>query len=167
MERNFVRLGLIAGAHGVRGWVRVISDTEPVAGILDYRPWHLRRDGELTKIGISEGRKHTRGVLAKLEGCDDREAAQDLAGAEVGVLRSQLPALDRGDYYWIDLIGATVQTTDGRTLGEVDHLMQTGANDVLVVKGERERLIPFIDGEVVKSVDLGGGAITVHWDPDF
>jgi len=166
-DSELIRLGRIAGAYGVRGWVRVASDTDPAEGILNYRPWHVFVDGDRMEIDVTGGRRHQHGVVAKLSGCDDRDAAESYIGAEITVPRAQLPALGEGDYYWSDLIGVSVVTRDGTTLGQVDHLMQTGANDVLVVIGEREILIPFIEDDVVLAVDLDGGRITVDWDPEF
>lgn len=166
-DNELIRLGHITGAYGVRGWVRVASHTEPAAGILNYRRWRVHVAGDWIEVDVAEGRRHPRGVVARLEGCHDRQAAESYRGAEIAVPRAQLPALGEGDYYWTDLIGASVVTSDGTTLGVVDHLLQTGANDVLVVKGERETLIPFIEDEVVLKVDVDGGRITVDWDPEF
>ena len=97
----------------------------------------------------------------------DRDAAAALKGTQIGVHREQLPGPGEGEYYWHDLVGLRVQTTQGMELGTVDHLIETGANDVLVVRGERERLIPFIRGQVVLSIDLAAGEMRVDWDPEF
>lgn len=165
--RDLVRLGRIAGAYGVRGWVRVASDTEPVEGILAYRPWRVRRAGGWAERRVESGRRHQDSLVVKLEGVDDRDAALALTGAEVAVRRTQLESLEERGFYWVDLLGAEVKTRAGEALGRVDHLMATGANDVLVVAGERERLIPFILDQVVLAVDLEAGRITVDWDPEF
>lgn len=114
-----------------------------------------------------EGRQHGKGVVAHLQDCDDRDQAQALMGHEIGIRRDQLPVTAPGEYYWSDLHGLKVITLDGEALGTVDHLIETGANDVLVVKGERERLIPFISEQVIISVDLDAGEIQVDWDKDF
>ena len=87
-------------------------------------------------------------------------------GADVAVHRRQLPAAEAGRYYWVDLIGLSVVNREGIALGTVIALMETGANDVLVVQGERERLIPFVLGRVVLDVDLEAGVIEVDWLPD-
>ena len=104
--------------------------------------------------------------------CPDRDSATALVGREIAVTRQQLPALDEGDYYWRDLLGLQVINLDDVTLGTVANLMETGANDVLVVEshsdGERqERLIPYIREQVIRHVDLEQGVIRVDWDPDF
>ncbi|HEY5700741.1 MAG TPA: ribosome maturation factor RimM [Gammaproteobacteria bacterium] len=167
VDNDFIRLGKIAGAYGVRGWVRVSSDTEPADGILHYRPWRLLLNGEWVEVGVAEGRRHSRGVVVRLDGCNDRNAAVAYSGVVIAVPRTQMPALGSGEFYWFDLIGLSVVTRGGEVLGKVNYLMQTGANDVLVLTGERERLIPFINDEVVLNVNLADGRITVDWDPEF
>lgn len=166
-DTDLVRIGRIDGAFGVRGWIRVTSDTEPASNILDYRPWLVRVGDEWVIYVAVEGRPHLRGLVVRLEGLDDRDAAAALAGADIAVARSALPPLSRREFYWVDLVGAEVVTRDGASLGHVDHLMATGANDVLVVAGERERLIPFVEDQVVLEVDLEAKRITVDWDPEF
>ena len=166
-DTELVAVGRITGAYGVRGWVRVASDTEPSTRILDYGPWQLRVGNEWIGFEVLEGRPQGRGLVVKLKGLDDRDAAAHLTGAQIAVIRSALPDLDPGNYYWADLEGAEVVGRDGRSLGRVDHIMATGGNDVLVVVGERERLIPFIENQVVLQVDLEARRITVDWDPEF
>ena len=113
-----------------------------------------------------QGKPHGKFLVVKFDGIDDREEAGLLTHAEVMVSRDELPASDDG-YYWADLIGLKVVTTDSTELGWVESLMETGANDVLVVNGDRERLIPWIENEVIVAVDLAGKCLTVDWDPDF
>ena len=160
-----VVLGRIVGVYGVRGWVRVFSETEPREGILEYSPW-LIGEGQKPRTVI-EGRRHGKGVVARLAGCDDRDQAAALVDEEIAVDRGQLPAPLPDELYWTDLEGLEVWSRDGVRLGVVDHLFSTGVNDVLVVTGERERLLPFAWGDVVKAVDLDRGRIEVDWDPDF
>ena len=107
-----------------------------------------------------------RGVIARLEGCRDRDAAGGYRGCEIAVERSRLPELEEGEFYWADLVGLQVVTTGGDDLGRVERMMETGANDVMVVRGGVERLIPFLSGTVVRSVDPDGRAIVVDWHPD-
>ncbi|HUO82751.1 MAG TPA: ribosome maturation factor RimM [Gammaproteobacteria bacterium] len=165
-ERRVV-LGTIAGVYGVKGWIRVHSATEPRERILDYGPWQIGRRGSWREQALEAGRRHGGGVIAKLAGVDDRDAAAALVGAEIAVPRSRLPAGGADEYYWVDLVGLEVVTAQGVALGHVDRLLATGANDVLVVKNGRERLIPFLRGSVIRSVDLEAGVIEVDWDPDF
>ena len=161
-----VVLGSIGGPHGTRGWVKVHSATEPPENILRYSPWQVGRDGRWSRIGVVEGRMQGRVVIARLDGCGDRGDASGYRGCEIAVERSQLPEAQEGEYYWADLLGLRVVTTGGVDLGEVARMMETGANDVLVVHGDVERLIPFLLGTVVQSVDIGGGAIVVDWHMD-
>ncbi|EXJ13711.1 ribosome maturation factor RimM [Imhoffiella purpurea] len=160
-----VVLGRVAGVYGVKGWVRIFSETVPREGILGYSPWLL--GVETSSFRVAEGKRHGKGIIARLEGCDDRDRAAQLVGREISVPRDRLPPPSPDEFYWIDLEGLSVATTAGVDLGRVDHLFSTGANDVLVVKGDRERLLPFVWGDVVKDVDFDAGRIEVDWDPDF
>ncbi len=152
----------------MRGWVRVFSYTQPRDNIVKYKPWFLRRDdGEWQETALDQGRAHGKGVVARLADCTDRDQAQLLVGYEIGINRDQLPALPPDEYYWKDLIGLQVVNTQGDDLGTVDHLLETGANDVLVVKGDRERLIPFVMKQVIVEVNREERRIRVDWDKDF
>ena len=160
-------LGRVTGVFGIRGWLRVRSDTDPPEGLLGYSPWSLRVGGDRREFQLLEGRRHGPGLVARLSGIADREQAGALVGCDVAVPRAWLPELSEGEYYWFDLVGLEVVTVDGCGLGRVERLMATGANDVLVVRGERERLIPYLPGTVVVDVDVGVGRIRVDWDPEF
>lgn len=159
-------VGRISGVHGVRGWVKVYSHTAPRENILRYSPWLLRIGGRWQERAVLSGRRQGKAVVAQLDGCTDRDLARELIGSDIAIRRGQLPPAD-GDYYWADLIGLAVETTEGIALGVIDHLLETGANDVLVVRGERERLIPYTPGEAVQSIDLEARRMVVDWDPDF
>jgi len=160
-------MGRVSGAFGVRGWLKVRSDCEPAEQLLEYSPWQMDTGTGWRSHVVVEGKVHGPGLVAKLADIDDRDQAKALAGADIAVERSQLPLLAGDDYYWNDLIGLSVVTRDGKELGQVSGLMQTGANDVLVVSGERERLIPFIREQVVLAVDADARRIEVDWDPEF
>ncbi|MDX1593745.1 MAG: ribosome maturation factor RimM [Gammaproteobacteria bacterium] len=162
-----VPLGRVGGPYGVRGWVRVVSGTEPPEGILEYSPWLIGIGGEWRPYEVRSGRPHGKGLVVHLAGCEDRDQAASLAGAEIAVPRSALAELGDDEYYWADLVGLSVVTHEGEELGVVDHLIETGANDVLVVRGDRERLIPFTPGHAVLDVDLERKRLTVVWDPAF
>jgi 16S rRNA processing protein RimM len=165
---RLVTLGRVTGPYGLQGWLKIHSDTDPRDNIVHYAHWWLGRGGRWERREVEAGRLHGKTVVAKLAGCDDRDAAAAMKGAEIAVRRSQLAAdLAPGEYYWTDLEGLRVVTIEGVALGRVDHLFETGANDVMVVEGERERLLPFVLGQVVREVDLAGGVIRVDWDPDF
>ena len=166
-QEEYVVMGRIAGLYGVRGWVKVLSETEPRDNILGYSPWYLKLSGKWVQMEPAEGRIHGKGLVTRIDGYTDRDAAVHLVGAEIAVHRDQLPAAGKGEYYWSDLIGLKVVNAAGVELGQVDHLLETGANDVLVVKGERERLIPYTPGQAVVKVDLEAALLTVEWDADF
>lgn len=133
--------------------------------ILQYQPWLLGEDKK--PVRIVDGRKQGKGVAALLPGFEDREQAATLVGVQIFVRRDQLPATEKDEYYWSDLEGLEVKTTKGELLGRVEKLMETGANDVLVIRGNREHLVPFIQGQYVTRVDLEDGMIEVDWDPEF
>ncbi len=167
--REPVRVGRICGVYGIRGWVKVYSYCDPREAILGYQPWLLARaDGRWEPIQVVEGRRHGPTVVARLEGVADRDAAEAFMGREIAVPRGALPSPGPGEYYWSELIGLEVHNTSGVALGRVTGLLETGAHDVLVVRGaDRERLIPFVEPVYVKSVDLDGGTIVVDWEPDY
>jgi 16S rRNA processing protein RimM len=161
-----VILGRIVGLFGVRGWIKVYSYTEPREAVLDYKDWLLGRDGNWQRVELVEGKRHGKAVIARLEGIADRDAATDLIGSDIGVDRDALPDPEEGHYYWADLEGLTVVQRNGTELGKVAYLMATGANDVLVVDGPTERLIPFVSGTVILDVDFAAGVIHVDWEWD-
>ena len=165
-ERRRVVLGSIGGPYGTRGWVKIQSATEPSGNILRYSPWQVGRDGRWSRVGVAEGRLQGRGVIARLDGCHDRGDASGYGGCEIAVERSQLPEVEEDEYYWADLVGLRVVTTESVDLGEVGRMMETGANDVMVIQGDVERLIPFLLGTVVRSVEVAEGTIVVDWHPD-
>lgn len=162
-----VIVGRITGLYGVRGWLRVFSFTEPRDNIIGYNPWLIRSDGQWQPIEIEDGRTQGKGVVVKLAGYDDRDAATRLLGVDIAIRRDQLGEPAPGEYFWTDLEGLRVVTCAGVDLGVVDHLFATGANDVVVVRGERERLIPFVRGDVIRRIDLREGVMEVDWDPEF
>lgn len=166
-DDSLIVLGEISGMHGVEGWVKVFSRAEPRESIVDFDTWLLGRRNEWTPFRVLDGRRQGKTVVARLEGVEDRDQAARLMKSTIAVRRSQLPRLGKDEFYWADLVGLEVETTEGRSLGKVDHLLETGANDVLVVRGDRERLIPFIQGQVIHDIDLDVGRMRVEWDPDF
>ncbi len=161
-----VILGRITGIFGVRGWVKVFSYTEPREAILDYGRWLLSKDGGWREAKLAEGKRHGKTVIARIEGVNDRDEAETLIGIDIGVPREELPEAEAGQYYWADLEGLEVVRRDGSRVGTVAELLETGANDVMVVRGEREILIPFVMDRVIVGVDLAKGVITVDWDWD-
>lgn len=167
---QFVIVGKISSAYGIKGWVNVNSFTDPVTNILEYQPWYLsshQAEKQWQSVRVVNGRAHGKNVVAQIEGCDDRNQAERYRGLDIAIHRDQLPEPEEGEHYWIDLVGLTVINLNGDELGVVDSLLETGANDVLVVKGKKELLIPYVQQEFIKQVDLESRVITVDWDPDF
>lgn len=157
----------MTGLYGVKGWIKVHSYTHPRENIVNYIRWTLRQGDGHAPVEVVNGRLQGRTVVAKLLDIDDRDRARSLIGAEITVARDDLPPCRRDEYYWTDLEGLGVQTEAGEDLGHVDYLFSTGAHDVLVVAGDRQRLIPFAQHRVVREIDLERGLIVVDWDPDY
>lgn len=159
-------MGHVRAPYGVRGWVHVAVYTEFIDSLLDYPAWWLNCGGGWQEFQVLDAHVQGKGLVAHLQAVGDRDAAQALRGCEVGVPREQLPAPDADEYYWQDLIGLKVINLQDEVLGRVADLMETGANDVLVVRNGTERLIPFVDA-VVRSVDLEAGLVRVDWGLDY
>jgi 16S rRNA processing protein RimM len=163
-----ILLGRFTGAFGIRGQAKLESWTEPRESIFRYQPWILRStDGQERELSGVRGKPSGKLVVADVPGVTDRDAAEALRGTEILVARSALPPPSAGEFYWVDLEDLQVVNVEGVAYGRVSHLFSTGANDVLVVQGERERMIPFIEPDVVREVDFQAGRITVDWDADF
>ena len=158
-----VELGRVVGAFGIKGWVRLRSYTDPPANILRYRTWLIGG----REWSLVEGRDQGDGVVAALAGLEDRDAAAALRGAAIEVPRSALPKPKRGEFYWTDVLGSEVVSTTGAKLGTLQSVTSNGAQDVMVVAGEVERLIPFVVGPIVQHVDAAAKKILVEWDPKW
>ena len=164
---EFITLGRINGVYGVKGWIKVYSFTSPIENILNYKTWQLSKNNQNKAVSLVGGKKHGKGIIAKLDGYDSREDIAVLLTSEIKVSRDLLPKLPQGEFYWRDLVGLKVLNLANVDFGRVDHVFDTGANDVLVVKGDVERLIPFVQGQCIKKVDLNEGVILVDWPEDF
>ncbi len=166
-ERNeAVCVGHILGAQGIKGEVRVFSNTNPRENIVGYSPWQIEIDGQLETVEVS-GRLQGKNVIANMIGVDDRDQATALTGCKIYILPEQLPPLENDEYYWSDLIGMEVKSMQAEALGTVDSMMETGASDVMVVKGDRERLIPFVMKDIVQEIDLVKKQMIVDWQADY
>lgn len=165
MENTKLLVGRINGVYGVKGWVKVYSFTDPIGNVLSYRPWWVKRQGQWVAMNVVEAHAPQGGkaIVAHLEGINSREQARELMGCDIAVDRGQLPEDDDG-FYWADLIDCRVKNTEGEWLGQVSELIETGAHDVLRVKGESSYLIPFVMDVFVTDVDLAQRVITVNWD---
>ena len=166
-ERRIL-LGRIVGAFGIRGQIKIESWTEPRDAIFRYQPWILRDAlGNERQFDGARGKESGKHLVATFPEVTDRDVVEAMRGTDIYVLRSALPPPKAGEFYWIDLEGFRVVNLEGVNFGTVSHLFSTGANDVLFVRGDRERMVPFVEPDFVKSIDFDGGLITVDWDPDF
>ena len=169
-QNSFIQLGYIPGVFGIKGWLKVFSYCRPIEQILDYATWQLRsRDAEVS-YSLEQGKPHGPGVIAKLSGIDTRTLAEALVHAEIWVPEAELSTLSADEFYWYQLLGMKVVTVEGQTLGTIKRLLETGANDVLVVKqtaATKEILIPYVRGDVVTHVDLQQKVMTVDWQLNF
>ncbi|MGB1805432.1 MAG: ribosome maturation factor RimM [Candidatus Pseudothioglobus sp.] len=159
-------VGKINGFFGLQGWVKVFSYTNPRTNILNYSPWSINVDGDFQTIEITKGREQSKTIVAHIKGVDSREDSQKFIGQDVYIDKDQLPKLQEGEYYWHELIGFDVFNKDQEKLGIVDYFVETGANNILVVKGNKEHWIPYIEPFLV-SIDSKSKIILVDWDKDF
>ncbi len=170
---DHVLIARIGAAYGIKGWVKLISFASPKANILEYQHYLTPQGGSLVKLEIDKCKAQGKGFVAQIKGCDDRSKAQEFTGKDLYIEKSLLPELDLDEYYWHQLAGLRVKTLSGDDLGVVDHLLETGANDVLVVKAdehsvdEEERLIPYLPEQVIDSIDLDHRLIRVNWERDY
>ena len=171
---NQIILGKVGAVYGIKGWLKIHSFTGELDAILDYFPWSLKLGNKTQTVDVTDWRKHNKGLIVKVGNIDDRDEAQALVGSEILTNEASLPDLPQGEFYWRDLIGMSVVTTKGYDLGVVSDMMETGANDVLVVKAnlndgfsKKERLIPYLLEQVVESVSVENKQICVDWDPGF
>jgi 16S rRNA processing protein RimM len=165
-DDDLICVGHILGSQGVKGWVRVYSNTSPRENIVSYSPWFIEQ-GSVQKETAVQGRRQGKNVLAKLEGVEDRTQADELKDCRIFINPQLLPRLEAGEYYWSDLVGLAVETLQGDPLGVIASMMETGADDVMVLTGERERLIPFVIDQIVREVDLDSQRLVVDWSPEY
>lgn len=164
----YIPVGRVLAAYGVKGWFKLRSDTQPVTNILNYSPWYLRVDQHWQVFTPKHGRVHGKGLVAQLVECGDRDCAEALAGTDIAIHSQQLAELGENEFYWRDLIGLNVHNHHGELLGTVRELLETGANDVLVVSTDgKDILIPFVMHHYIQKVDLASGEIHVEWERDY
>lgn len=173
MAQQPIVLGRVNGLFGVKGWIKVYSYTRPARNLLSFDEWLIgRQDDDWRPFRVLQARAQGKALVARLADehgtpLPDRDAAIPLLELDIAVPREAMPDPGAGQYYWFDLVGSSVINREGTALGQVEAMMETGANDVLVVRGERERLIPFVVDTFIDEVDLESGCIRVDWDPDF
>ena len=165
-DKSLISIGKFGATYGVRGWIKVHTYTEYGANILNYSPWLVleNESGNITTIHIVDGKQHGDGIIVKIEGYDAPETVRIFTDKTIAITRDQLPKLKKDEYYWSDLEGMTVINQRGEQLGKVIYLIETGANDVLVVKGETEIAIPYLPGKVITSIDPDKREIHVDWE---
>jgi 16S rRNA processing protein RimM len=164
-SKEWLELGRIGGPYGIKGWVHVQSFTDPPDRLLKYRDWTLdRASAEPTPTRVVEGRVQGAGLVARLEGIEDRDQAARLQGALIRVARSALPKLRKREFYQADLVGLAVTNLEGVTLGAVDHFVETPSGSVMVVRGAggAEHWVP-ATREHLRKVDVSAGHIQVDW----
>ena len=162
-----ILVGHITGIYGVKGWLKIKSYTRPAENIFSYKPWYIKQDSDWREMNLLEGKTHGKGLIAALEQLNDRDVARGLIGSDISILRSQLPELKKGEYYWHDLIGMQVIDQENKVLGHLKQIVETGANEVMVVVGDDRRLIPLVWEHYVQEVNHDEGIIRVDWeDPE-
>ncbi len=162
---EYIIVGKVGATYGVHGWLKVFSFTEEIPDILDYEPWHLEEGDTWKAIQLDDCREHGKCVVAKFAGYNTPEQARLLTGKKIAIKHSQLPALKKDEYYWKDLEGLTVINQHNETLGQVVYLMETGSNDVLVVKNNgKEYAIPYLPEKVITRIDLKSRVMHVNWE---
>ena len=170
-DNNYLIIGRISSVFGIKGWIKLVSHSRPRENVFSYPHWYVKlKKGKWQKLKVVTGKPHGKTLVAKLARIETREEAEQWIGADIAISRDMLPRTDQDDYYWADLIGLNVRTESGEEIGTVIRLMETGSNDVLVVKNDdthEEHLIPWVMEQVIVDVDLSGGQILVDWDTDF
>lgn len=161
---NYIVVGKLGKPFGIKGFISVHSYLENRDDLLNYANWYILEKHRWEPLKRLEHMVTPKGVFVTLSGHETREDVAKLTNAEIGILRTELPLLDADEYYWDDLIGLTVKNLNQVTLGEVDSLLATGSNDVLIVCGDKRHLIPYLQDDVIKKVDLSAGEIIVDWE---
>jgi 16S rRNA processing protein RimM len=155
-------MGRVAGAYGVRGWVKVAPDGGAEEGLARAKEWWI----DALAYEVTEAKIHSATVVGRLAGIDAREQALALKGRSVSVRREALPEPGEGRYYLADLVGLEVVNGQGEALGVVKQTYSNGAHDVIEVAGDRKRLIPWVPA-IVKEVDLARKRVRVEWGADW
>lgn len=166
-NNEWVIVGRFGRVHGLKGFISVQSFTEPRNNIVNYDNWHIKQGNQWHLLKLLQIEVNDKHVLVRVDGYQEREHLATLTNAEIAVPRDQLPALDEDEFYWHQLIGLNVVNTEGEAFGVVEEMMSTGSNDVLVVQGDKRRLIPYLPGLYVTKVDLNNQQIIVDWDKAF
>jgi len=171
---DYILLGKISGVHGIKGWVKVFSFTSPRIKITEYSQWYMKgsKDQSWVSRKLVEGKEQGKNIIARFDNINYRDEAEALVGTEIAIHKDQLEVLAENEYFWRDLIGLSVETISGEKLGQIDWIFDTGSNDVIIVKDTegaeaKEHLLPYLFGDVIKSVDIKKSLMVVDWDPEF
>lgn len=173
---NLLNVGRMTSVFGIKGWVKIYSQTEPAENIFNYQPWFLKTKYGVKPVELAEWRPHGKGFVARMVGIDDRNAAELLCPVDIAIEKTSLEPLEDGEFYWHQLEGLRVISdfeSQSYDFGTVKRILPTGANDVLVVVGDaqsmdqKERLIPYVPDQFVTDINLAEGVIRVNWEPDF
>lgn len=174
---DLLLVGRITSVFGIQGWVKVFAYTDPQENIFEYAPWYLQcaadAGQDYEKVTLNDWRRQGKGLIARVNDCHDRDLAKVFTARDIYVPKTALPQLDANEYYWSQLLGLTVINLDGQVLGHIAQMLETGANDVMVVRptaasiDSRERLLPYLPEQVIRQIDLAAATIEVDWDADF
>jgi len=157
-----ILIGKVSGCFGVKGWLKIFSYCDPRENISTYKTWII---GDKLYDSI-ESKKNGKLIVAKLNDVDDKDIAMTFLGQKIEIYESQLAQLNEQQYYWRDLLGLDVVNTAGIVFGKISTMLETGSNDVIIIKGERERLVPYILNKTVVNVDLENRTMVVNWHED-
>lgn len=161
-------IGKIIGVYGIKGWCKVLSYTRPSGNIFEYSPWLVKQNEIWQEMPLVEGKSQGKGLIACFESISDRDKAMFLVGSEIVIDREQLPVAKENEYYWHDLIDIQVINEQNERLGVVTELLETGANDVLVVEADKQRhLIPYVKDVYIKDINVEQRIMQVDWQSDY
>lgn len=166
-DADWIIIGRFGRPHGIKGLVTVVSFTEPRDNVMHYTDWHARINQQWQPLKLLHLEMNNKFILTQIDGYQEREEVARLTNVDIAVEREQLPVLKPGEYYWHQLIGMQAVNQQGLLLGTVTDMLPTGANDVLVVVGEKRHLIPYLPGKYVVEINDSQHMITVDWDADF
>ncbi len=166
-NENFIVVGRFGAPFGVKGWLKVQSFTEPADNILVYQPWYAELKEGIREVKLLASQNHHKAIVVQVEGCNDKEQTVLYRNVNILVHRNALADLGDNEYYCSDLEGLTVYTVEGDELGKIDYVLPTGSNDVLVIKGDKEYLVPYKLHDVIKAIDLNARTMVVDWDKNF
>ena len=159
-------MGRVAAPYAVKGWIKIQAFTEYLDSLLDYPTWWLGKQGQWRQFTVLEAKVHSQSLIAHLEDLDDRDAAEAITSSEIAVARDEMPPAEDDEYYWSDLIGFQVVNLAGETLGRLEGFLETGAHDVMQVKGAKDYLIPFT-APIVDRVEREAARVVVDWGLDY